>query len=44
MDKTDAYRFASANKDVNKAKNRYVNVLPCESTQCGHVMSCECVH
>ena len=41
MDKTDAYRFAPANKDVNKAKNRYV---PCESTQCGHVMSCECVH
>ena len=30
VDKSDAYRFASANKDVNKAKNRYVNVLPCE--------------
>ena len=31
VDKSDTYRFASANKDVNKAKNRYVNVLPCES-------------
>ena len=30
VDKSDAYHFASANKDVNKAKNRYVNVLPCE--------------
>ena len=30
VDKSDTYRFLSANKDVNKAKNRYVNVLPCK--------------
>ncbi len=33
VDKTDPHRFASASKDANKSKNRYVNVLPCELLQ-----------
>ena len=31
IDKNDPHRFATANRDANKSKNRYVNVLPCES-------------
>ena len=30
IDKNDPHRFASAGRDVNKSKNRYVNVLACE--------------
>lgn len=31
INKNDPHRFATANRDANKSKNRYVNVLPCES-------------
>lgn len=29
IDKNDPHMFASAHKDCNNSKNRYVNVLPC---------------
>lgn len=28
--RTEPHRFASATKDVNKEKNRFVNLMPCE--------------
>ncbi|XP_065834466.1 receptor-type tyrosine-protein phosphatase delta-like [Oscarella lobularis] len=33
MDKLDPSRFQSANRSVNKAKNRFVNILPFEGTR-----------
>jgi hypothetical protein len=32
MDKLDPNRFSTANRSVNKNKNRFVNILPCELT------------
>ena len=33
LDRNDPNRFLTATKDANKAKNRYVNVLPCKFTE-----------
>jgi len=33
IDKNDPHRFATANRDANKSKNRYVNVLPYETNR-----------
>lgn len=30
LDRNDPHRWTTANKDANKTKNRFVNVLPCE--------------
>ena len=30
MDRTEPHRFASATRNVNKGKNRFVNIMPCE--------------
>ena len=29
-DRTEPHRFASATRNVNKTKNRFVNIMPCK--------------
>ena len=30
IDRTEPHRFASATKEANKGKNRFINIMPCE--------------